>query len=99
MRERGKEGRERAGKKSQRHRIDDVHVGSRYHDRGDGDSRPLRKIEPHLIPPLYAETIAGDRAQPKQMLKKGLMTVLAQGLTPNLRKDCAPRSRLPGAVP
>ena len=74
MRERGNKRRERAGKKSQRHRIDDIHIGPRYYDRGHSDPRPLSKIEPHLIPaPACTETLAGGRARPKEMLKERLI--------------------------
>src|SRR6266567_2140855 len=74
MRERGDERRERAGEKSERHSIDDIDIGPRYHDRGHGDSRPLSKIEPHVIPaPACTDTLAGAPARPKQMLKERLM--------------------------
>src|SRR5882724_10905523 len=81
MRECGDERRERAGEKSQRHSIDDIDIGPRYHDRGHGDSRPLSTIEPHVIPaPACTDTLAGTPARPKQMLKERLMLERTQGM-------------------
>ena len=102
MRERGNERRERAGKKSQGHRIDDIHIGPRYHDRRHGDSRPLSKIEPHLIPaPACTETLVGALARQKQMLKERLIWTARpsnqQGLLMTLQ-TCRDDPRRPARV-
>ena len=74
MPECGNECRESPGEKSQRYGIDDVYVRPGYHDRRDGNSRPLSKIESHVIAaPACTETLATEGAQLKQMLKERLM--------------------------